>query len=97
MDDERSSLDLEIELLQSSLLAGETLEVDDGNGSLPARVIDITSSASKLAVHVNIGPGYPAASSLQLEVKGPEIGREDAEGWRSWVKDCLSEWDETAE
>lgn len=96
MDDEQSALDLEIELLQSSLLAGETLEASNG-GSSATRDIDITSSASKLAVHVAVGPDYPAARSVQLEIRGSEIGRDEAEGWKSWVKECMADWDETAE
>lgn len=93
MDYDQSPLDLEIELIQSSLLSGETLEADD---ALP-RVIDITSSASKLAVHVEVREGYPDAQSVHVEVKGSEINRDEAEGWRTWVKGCMADWDETAE
>lgn len=93
MEDEQSPLDLEIELLQSSLLANETLTVSDGY----PRTIDITSSDSKLALHVLFSDDYPKASAVHIEVKGPEVNREDAEGWKTWVEERMSDWDVTDE
>jgi hypothetical protein len=83
-----SSLDLEIELIESSLLASEKLTVQSDN----PRIFDITSTASKLGLHLSIGAEYPDASSVQIEIKGPEIGREDAEGWSFWVKERMEDW-----
>ena len=94
MDDEQSPLDLEIELLQSSLLGNETLTTSSSGDS---RIIDITSSDSKLALHVTIGKGYPKSSAIHVEIKGPEINRDEAEDWRVWVEERMSEWDETDE
>lgn len=85
---DQSSLDLEIELIESSLLASEKLSLQ----SEDSRIVDITSAASKLALHLTIGSSYPDASSLQIEVKGPDIGREEAEGWSKWVKERMRDW-----
>lgn len=93
MDEEQSPLDLEIELLQSSLLANESLTTASGD----PRVIDITSSDSKLALHVTLGQDYPQGSSVHLEIKGPEINRDEAEDWRIWIEERMSAWDETDE
>lgn len=93
MDDEQSPLTLEIELLQSSLLSNEKLTTTDGD----VRIIDITSSDSKLAIHVVIGEGYPIASSVQIDIKGPEVNRDEAEDWKVWVDERMCEWDDTDE
>lgn len=88
MDEHQSSLDLEIELLQSSLLAEEELQATDS--PLP-RTIDITSLASRLALHIAVEEGYPAASSVRIAVKGAQINRDEAEGWRAWVQERMIE------
>jgi hypothetical protein len=87
-ESQQAQLDLEIELIESSLLPSETLVVD----SHDPRVINISSTASKLALHVTLGESYPAKESLKIEVKGPEIGREEAEGWRTWVQEKMEDW-----
>lgn len=93
MDDEQSPFDLEIELLQSSLLGNEKLTSTNGD----SRVIEITSSDSKLALHVVVAEGYPRASSVQISIKGPEIHRDEAEDWKTWVEERMTDWDETDE
>lgn len=85
---DQSTLDLEVELIESSLLASEKVVV---SGDIP-RIIDISSTASKLALHISVSSSYPEAGSVQVEIKGPEIGREEAEGWSTWVKDRMNDW-----
>lgn len=97
MDDEQSPLDLEIELLQSSLLGNETLTTSSTSSGGDPQTIDITSSDSKLALHVTIGQDYPESSAILVEVKGPDINRDEAEDWKVWVDERMSEWDETDE
>ena len=84
------SLDLEIELIESSLLPAERLRRDGDS-------FEISSEDSKLAIHFQTASGYPAKDVVSLEIKGSEIGREEAEGWRSWVDGRLEEWDNTEE
>jgi hypothetical protein len=81
-DDGQTQLDIEIELIESSLLPDESLSrTPDG--------IEIKSTASKLFLHIN-PVGYP--EHVVIEVKGPEIGREEAEGWKVWVEEKMKEW-----
>jgi len=87
---EENSLDLEIELIESSLLPAERLA---RNGDS----FEITSDDSKLVVHFEATSEYPAKEALVLEIKGSEIGREEAEGWRHWVDERVAEWDNTEE
>ena len=85
MSDER--LDLEIELIEASLLPAERL-VRDGNA------ISITSDDSILSLHVAVSPNYPTSGSVAVEVKGENIGRDEAQGWKEWLKNTLiEEWD----
>lgn len=92
-ESQQSQLDLEIELIESSLLPSESL----ANTSRNPYVVDITSTASKLSLHITINDTYPASGSIGVEVKGPEVGREEAEGWRVWVEERLKDWDSDEE
>ena len=88
-ESQEAQLEVEIELIESSLLPNETL----ARISQEPNIIDITSTASKLALHITINDAYPASGSIGVEVKGPEVGREEAEGWRVWVEERLKDWD----
>ena len=88
-ESQESQLDLEIELIESSLLPSESLT----KTSSKPNIIDITSTASKLALHITINDAYPAPGSIGVEVKGQEVGREEAEEWRVWVEERLKDWD----
>lgn len=92
-ESQQAQLDIEIELIESSLLPNETL----ARISQEPNIIDITSTASKLALHITINDAYPASGSIGVEVKGPEVGREEAEGWRVWVEERLKDWDSVEE
>jgi hypothetical protein len=92
-ESQQSQLDVELELIESSLLPNEHLAKVSQN----PYVIDITSTASKLALHLTINDAYPASGSMGVEVKGPEVGREEAEGWKVWVEERLKDWDSDQE
>lgn len=90
---QQAQLDVELELIESSLLPNENLAKISQN----PYVIDITSTDSKLALHITINDAYPAPGSIGVEVKGPEIGRGEAEGWKIWVLERLKDWDSDEE
>ena len=92
-ESQQAQLDIEIELIESSLLPNETL----ARISQEPNIIDITSTASKLALHITIDDAYPASGSIGVEVKGPEVGREEADEWRVWVEERLKDWDSAEE
>jgi hypothetical protein len=83
----QTQLNLEIELIESSLLPDESLHrIPNG--------IEVKSTASKLGLHV-ITDKYPEDAGI--EVKGPEVGREEAEGWRCWVEEKMKDWNKEEE
>jgi hypothetical protein len=85
--DRQTQLNLEIELIESSLLPDESLHrIHNG--------IEVKSTASKLVLHV-ITDKYP--ENVGIEVKGPEVGRDEAEGWREFVEEKMKEWNKEEE
>ena len=94
MEGNVDELDTEIELITASLLPSETLDYSDV-ASWP-RVIDISSTDSKLALRVTINDGYPSVSAVNVEIRG-EIDREEAEEWKIWARDRLHDWNEGEE
>ena len=89
-DMDNTGIDTEIELLQSSLLPAEQLET--GTGTEWPRIIDISSEESKLALRITVKEAYPERESVAVDIRGPDIGREEAEGWRAWSAERLKEW-----
>jgi len=86
-EDRQTQLNLEFELIESSLLHDESLHrILNG--------IEVKSTASKLVLHVNTDK-YP--EDVAIEVKGPEVGREEAEGWRGWVEERMKDWNKEEE
>jgi len=85
--DRQTQLNLEIELIESSLLPDESLH------RIPSG-IEVKSTASKLVLHVDTDK-YPEDAGI--EVKGPEVGREEAEGWREWVEERMKDWNQDDE
>lgn len=85
------ALDAELELITSSLLTAETLTASEP-GTWP-RTFDITSDDSKLSLHAILLETYPAPGSVSIDVKGKEMGRDEAEEWREWVREKMGEWD----
>lgn len=81
-EDQQSQLDTEIELIESSLLPDESL-LESPNG------IEVRSTASKLFLHITTDE-YPG--HVGVEVKGPDVGREEAEGWKAWVSERMRDW-----
>lgn len=96
MAEDDNSLDLEIELITSSLLPAETLSESSlspaGQAASGSRDFEIRSSDSSLWLHIVISEGYPDKQAVRVEIKGDEIGRDEAEGWRGWVEDRMSSW-----
>jgi hypothetical protein len=88
-------LDIEIELIQSSLLPVETLG-QSGSEAFPRR-FDVTSTESKYSLRVSVDRSYPERSAVGVEVKGLDDGREEAEGWKEWVDGIMAEWDDESE
>lgn len=84
-------LEVELELITSSLLTAEALSSGDP-GTWP-RIIDIASNDSKLSLHVIVRRTYPGAGGIEIEVKGKDMGRKEAEGWRDWVTEKMKGWD----
>jgi hypothetical protein len=86
-EDRQTQLNLEIELIESSLLPDESLHrIPNG--------IEVKSTASKLVLHV-ITDKYP--EDVGIEIKGPEVGREEAGGWRGWVEEKMRDWNKEEE
>ena len=85
-----SALDVEIELIESSLLPAEHLETSLDNGT---RTISISSQDSDLNIRVTIAVvTYPTAESVKVEIRGANDGRDEAEGWRQWVSERMKDW-----
>jgi len=87
---DENSLDLEIELIESSLLPSERLNRDGDS-------FEISSDDSKLVIQFRAASSYSAKEAVYLDIKGSEIGREEAEGWNQWVTARISDWDNTEE
>lgn len=88
-------LDVEIELIESSLLPVEQLKRLDAIQDGPTQVFVITSKDSSLSLRFEIDPsGYPARDSAKIEVHGKDDGREEAEGWKRWVLERVGDWNE---
>ena len=81
-DGQEGHLDLDIELIESSLLPDESISRITGG-------IEIRSTASKLVLHISTSD-YP--QRVGIEVKGSEVGRDEAEGWKVWVEERMREW-----
>jgi hypothetical protein len=86
-EDRQTQLNLEIELIESSLLPDESLHRIQNE-------IEVKSTASKLALHV-ITDKYPG--DVEIEIKGPEMGRDEAEDWRDFVEERMKEWNKEEE
>ena len=86
-EDRQTQLNLECELIESSLLPDESLHrIPNG--------IEVKSTVSKLVLHV-ITDKY--SEDVGIEIKGPEVGREEAEGWRGWVEERMKDWNKEEE
>ncbi|ORX40057.1 hypothetical protein BD324DRAFT_616095 [Kockovaella imperatae] len=89
MIDLHTQLDDEIELIRASLLPAEELTTTDQDDW--PRVLTIDSKDSKLSLQLRIQQEYPSPSSLQVEIRG-DIGKDEAEEWRSWTAERLKDW-----
>lgn len=70
------SLDVELELISASLLPAEELTADAGP-SWP-RVITVANADSRRALHIQVGDAYPSRDAVNIELKGNDIGRDEA-------------------
>ncbi|WVW84633.1 hypothetical protein I302_106667 [Kwoniella bestiolae CBS 10118] len=85
-------LDIELELISSSLLPAESLSSSDP-GTWP-RVIDITSDDSELSLHISVNEGYRSKDAVQIEIKSGSMGREEGLDRKRWVEEKMEEWNE---
>lgn len=85
--DRQTQLNTEIELIESSLLPDESLDRSPSG-------IEVKSTASKLILHVTTDK-YPG--DVGIEIKGPEVGRDEAEGWREFVEGKMNDWNKDEE
>ncbi|KLT38877.1 hypothetical protein CC85DRAFT_289121 [Cutaneotrichosporon oleaginosum] len=67
-------LDVELELIASSLLPSEDLTDDPG---FP-RIISIVNNDSQRTLHIEVREDYPSQSAVTIELKGNDIGRDVA-------------------
>jgi hypothetical protein len=88
-------LDTEIELIEASLLPVESLS-SSARDSLP-RTVDISSTEGTLRISVNVSQGYPGRDAIVVEIKGADIGRDEAEEWKTKVEGMMQEWDDESE
>ena len=86
-EDRQTQLNVEIELIESSFLPEESLHRNPSG-------LEIRSTASKLVLHVTTDK-YPEYAVI--EVKGPEVGREESEGWREWGEERMKDWNQEDE
>jgi hypothetical protein len=89
------SLLTEIELIEATLLPVESLNTS-ARYAFPVD-IEIQSSESKLRLVISIDEIYSQKKAVHLEVKGEEIGREEAEEWKEKVEMLMMEWDDDSE
>ncbi|CAD6571455.1 MAG: hypothetical protein TREMPRED_000294, partial [Tremellales sp. Tagirdzhanova-0007] len=80
----------ELEVIAASLLPAEALTSSEP-GIWPW-TIEISSTDSKLSLCIVIAQGYPAQQDVAVEVKGTQMGRDEAEGWREWVSQKMGQW-----
>ncbi|KAK8858616.1 hypothetical protein IAR55_002845 [Kwoniella newhampshirensis] len=85
-------LDIEIELLSSSLLPAEHLRSSPSTAW--PRIVDISSRDSKLSLHVAVQEGYASKDDVTLEVRSAEMGRDEAAQWKTRVVDKMDSWDD---
>lgn len=88
-------LDTELELIEASLLPVESLS-SSARDSLP-RTIDMSSTDSQLRISINVSQGYPGRDAVVMEIKGADIGRDEAEEWKTKVEGMMQEWDDESE
>lgn len=101
------TLDIELELLGSSLLPAESLESDAGPLSADKGDSPQTSSNVELTVSnadsgrrlvVSVGEGYPARSAVQVVLKGDDLDRDAAHKAEDHIQTLMQEhWDEADE
>lgn len=89
------SLLTEIELIEASLLPVESLNTSSRD-AFPI-VLEVQSSESKLRLLVGITESYPSRYAVHIEVKGENVGREEAEEWREKVETMMQDWEDESE
>jgi hypothetical protein len=85
-----AAIDAELELITSSLLPAERLVLSDEN-TWP-RTVDITSDDSDFSLHITLLEGYPDRDAVRIDVKGSQMGRDEAGGWKSWIEGTMDDW-----
>lgn len=87
-------LAVEVELISSSLLPKETLEV---TGDAYPFIIDIRSEESDFSIQITVNDAYPKLGGIGVVVKGKNMGRDEAEGWKDWASERLMDWNDEEE
>lgn len=87
-------LAVDVELISSSLLPTETLEV---RGDAYPFTIDIRSEESDFSIQITVNYAYPKLEGIGVVVKGKNMGRDEAEGWKDWASEKLTDWNDEEE
>lgn len=86
------TLDVELELIAASLLPSEELNAEPG--STWPRLFTVTNSDSRRALHVEVADQYPSRDAVKIEIKGNDVGREEATRQNARIsKDQEENWD----
>lgn len=94
-EDAASRLDIEFELIECSLLPVESLS-SSPSGQLPRTAV-ITSTDSDYSLLLSADASYPLKTAVNVEVKGHDMGREEAEEWKERAMSMMADWDAESE
>lgn len=86
------ALDTEVELISASILPAESLASTD-SGTWP-RIVTVTNAESQRSLHITVADAYPLRGAVTIELKGNDVGRDEAAEWSAQIDAFLDEWDE---
>ncbi|WOO77410.1 RWD domain-containing protein 2B [Vanrija pseudolonga] len=86
------ALDTEVELISASILPAESLTSTD-SGAWP-RIVTVTNAESQRSLHIAVTDAYPLRGAVTIELKGNDVGRDEAAEWSAQIDAFLDEWDE---
>ncbi|KAL1412860.1 hypothetical protein Q8F55_000609 [Vanrija albida] len=86
------ALDTEVELISASILPAESLTSTESGGW--PRIVTVTNADSQRSLHITVADTYPRRGAVTIELKGNDVGREEAVEWSAQIDAFLDEWDE---
>ncbi|TXT15840.1 hypothetical protein VHUM_00343 [Vanrija humicola] len=86
------ALNTEVELISASILPAETLTSTD-SGTWP-RIVTVANSESQRSLLITVSDTYPIRGAVTIELKGNDVGRDEAVEWSAQIDAFLDEWDE---